>query len=361
MARWPGSKLYYQATIQHVRHDLGEYDVIYENGVVFTLAPKEVYKQPLSNKRQSRTKSVETDEKDETDLTEDEDITTMLVKAAVDISKKVSNKSFKEPVSKTSNGSRVASRASKTDIFSDDDEELLSVSQRPSASSLILSKSKRLSSSSKLGQTSRSSRMDRVSFSSTINNLLENVFQKKQESIVEEENFKDDIANGEKTEVIESDDQKETNDKDNETTVSEKSESKISMSSKISNKSKPSKKSSNTSLGLDEFSEDEFEDDKVTTATVGASVATSSGHNFEWIISIFFMILCPLVLIFLHNLCTAHGTNLKPPSISLNPLDYFDKEAMMIVLSFLAVLRFCEFVCIGKYVEGQRINGGTLS
>ena len=100
----------------------------------------------------------------------------ILVKAAVDMSKKVSNKSFKEPVSKTSNGSRVASRASKTDIFSDDDEELLSVSQRPSASSLILSKSKRLSSSSKLGQTSRSSRMDRVSFSSTINNLLENSY-----------------------------------------------------------------------------------------------------------------------------------------------------------------------------------------
>ena len=356
MARWPGSKLYYQATIQHVRHDLGEYDVIYENGVVFTLAPKEVFKQPVSNKRQSRTKSVETDEKDETDFTEDEDITTMLVKAAVNISKKVSNKSFKEPVSKTSNGSRVASRASKTDLFSDDDDELLSVSQRPSASSLILSKSKRLSSSSKLGQTSRSSRMDRVSFSSTINNLLENVFQKKQESIVEEENSKDDIANGENTEVIESDDQKETNDKDNETTISEKSERKISMSSKIFNKSKPPKKTSNTSLGLDEFSEDEFED-----ATVRALVATSSGHNFEWIISIFFMILCPLVLIFLHNLCTAHGTNLKPPSISLNPLDYFDKEAMMIVLSFLAVLRFCEFVCIGKYVEGQRINGGTLS
>ena len=282
----------------------------------------------------------------------------ILVKAAVDMSKKVSNKSFKEPVSKTSNGSRVASRASKTDIFSDDDEELLSVSQRPSASSLILSKSKRLSSSSKLGQTSRSSRMDRVSFSSTINN---NNNLKKQESIVEEVNSKDDIANGENSEVIESDDQKETNDKDNETTVSEKSESKISMSSKISNKSKPSKKSSNTSLGLDEFSEDEFEDDKVTTATVRALVATSSGHNFEWIISIFFMILCPLVLIFLHNLCTAHGTNLKPPSISLNPLDYFDKEAMMIVLSFLAVLRVCEFVCIGKYVEGHRINGEILS
>ena len=97
------------------------------------------------------------------------------------------------------------------------------------------------------------------------------------------------------------------------------------------------------------------------TVTVGASVATSSSHNFEWIISIFFMILCPSILIFLHNLCTAHGTNLKPPSISLNPLDYFDKEAMMIVLSFLAVLRFCEFVCIGKYVEGHRINGEILS
>ena len=43
--------------------------------------------------------------------------------------------------------------------------------------------------------------------------------------------------------------------------------------------------------------------------------------------------------------------------MSLDPRDYFDKEAMIIVLSFMLVLRFCEFVCIGKTVQGHRMNG----
>ena len=50
-------------------------------------------------------------------------------------------------------------------------------------------------------------------------------------------------------------------------------------------------------------------------------------------------------------------TNLALPKISLNPVDYFDAEAMKIVMGFLLFLRFCEFVCIGKYVDSYRMNG----
>ena len=53
--------------------------------------------------------------------------------------------------------------------------------------------------------------------------------------------------------------------------------------------------------------------------------------------------------------------NLSVPSLSLHPGDYLDKEATIIVMSFMFVLRFCEFVCIGKTVEGHRMNGeGTF-
>ena len=99
--------------------------------------------------------------KESSEISEDEDITALLVKAAGD--------SFKEPSStrRASNGSH-ASRRSHFDAFSDD-EELLSVSQRPSVSSNV----------SRSGRSSRlSSKFERVSFSSTINRLLDGVFTK---------------------------------------------------------------------------------------------------------------------------------------------------------------------------------------
>ena len=43
--------------------------------------------------------------------------------------------------------------------------------------------------------------------------------------------------------------------------------------------------------------------------------------------------------------------------ISFNPVDYFDRKAIAIVLGFISFLRFLEFVCIGKMVEGYRMNG----
>ena len=45
------------------------------------------------------------------------------------------------------------------------------------------------------------------------------------------------------------------------------------------------------------------------------------------------------------------------PRISTNPVDYFDKDAMLMVIGFAAVLRVCEFLCLGANIEGYRMNG----
>ena len=50
-------------------------------------------------------------------------------------------------------------------------------------------------------------------------------------------------------------------------------------------------------------------------------------------------------------------TSLSNPGVSFNPVDYVDKEALAVVLGFISFLRFCEFVCIGRNVEGFRMNG----
>ena len=40
MARWPGSRLYYNAQLVKALTSTGEYEVEFENGVTFTLTPK---------------------------------------------------------------------------------------------------------------------------------------------------------------------------------------------------------------------------------------------------------------------------------------------------------------------------------
>ena len=354
MARWPGSKLYYNAKVQLVRAEDGEYDVEYENGVVFTLTARDVYKQGSSarkSSRRSKTNSSESGDGNEAEVTEDEDITSKLVKVSSS-SKKISNGSFKEPavISRASNGSkRVSSGSSRqevgpaasTDVFSDD-EELLSVSQRPSVSSNG-SQERKVSASSKL------SKLNKVSFSSTINRLLDNVFVNKTNGVIE------DVEEEPEAEKIEG--------SEDVSKVSDGDENRADLSA--------------NSLRLDEFSEDELDESKNEKIAAASSVETkSSGGKLDWLVSLFFTFLSPLILITLHNICTADCklnyltgfysilnhlnisvTGLSVPRVSLDPSDYFDKDAMMIVLSFMLVLRFCEFVCIGKTVQGHRMNG----
>ena len=304
-AGWPGSRLYYTATVQQVMADMGQYEVMYENGVVFTVTPKDVYKQgPHKKHNKSADSSNSDDNKDTTaELTEDdEDITTMLVNAAVKMTNKISNNSFKEPtrVSKVSNGSK-ASRSSRVglkspDLFSDD-EEHVSVSQRPSVSS-------------RLSTSSRTSRLNKVSFSSTINRLLDSVFTQNGDKKIS--------VNGKSTDLngVNGDDISGEKIVNGENGGIE-TDSKVSTSSRASKvskskvkKSSSSSKAANTSQRLDEFSEDENGDMSMTAPAVNpaeTAAPTLSGYNIEWIISLFFMVLCPTILITLHNICTSNG------------------------------------------------------
>jgi len=122
--------------------------------------------------------------------------------------------------------------------------------------------------------------------------------------------------------------------------------------------------SPNRSGRLDEFSEDE---EKEETAPAGETQSTNeekteaaSGGgqwNVEWLWAIFFMLLCPAILVSLHTICTGHVCNLAVPRLSIDPRDYIDYEAIGMVLSFVLILRLLEFFCIGKEVQGYRMNG----
>ena len=273
---------------------------MYENGVVFTITPRDIYKQG-AQKKSTKVKADNGDKieaKESADLTEDEDITSILVNAASNLSQKFSNSSFKEPgkIVRPSNGSKSASRTSRSakspDMFSDDEEI---ATQR--------------NSSKRLSKSSRSSRLDKVSFSSTINSLLDNVFKKNEIPSNgthgvngNEENGDDSVEhiNGENLE--------------NEESIEEieKSDKKVSKSSRVSTRSTTTKSSKkpalNTSQGLDEFSEDEMpEVPKPSIELAPEEAPTIAGFNCEWMISLFFMFLCPSILITLHNICTSNG------------------------------------------------------
>ena len=282
MARWPGSRLYYNATIQLRRPEQGEYDVLYENGVVFTVTPKDVYKQPSpASKKQSRKASSDISS-DAAEITEDEDITSMIVNAAVKATKRVSSHSFKEPSRVSSRAARSSSRAGNgnPDLFSDD-EELLSVSQRHSVSSKV---------------SNSSSRLNKVSFSSTINRLLDNVLNTRQQNGAQEdipEAAEEVTANG-----VE------------EITEEKENTKRVSKSSRVSS-------TKNASFRLEQFSEDE-EEGKPLVPQPTQEPDQTQRLGSEWLVSLFFMFLCPTILITLHNLCTSNGRMTKLKSIHLN-------------------------------------------
>lgn len=148
-----------------------------------------------------------------------------------------------------------------------------------------------------------------------------------------------------------------------EEVVSPRRSSRISL--RISNTSKIADKpsTSSKSLRLDEFSEDELEETNVRSGVedeepLGIDLgAKKKSWSFEWIWAIFFMILCPVILTTLHNICTGNVTHLSGPLLSFNPLEYIDKEAIMMILGFVFVLRMLEFLCLGKEVQGYRMNG----
>jgi len=271
-----------------------------------------------------------------------------------------------------------------TDVFSDD-EELLSVSQRPSSSSKI---SKKLSISSRLsnllggksddGGSSPASRSSvvskKMSFTKRISQIVGGVttheetvnIEINQPSESSEVSKKVSISSrksgraskSSRAENIEFSDDAEPDEDEEEIVVTPRRSSRISA--KISNSTNISAKSpvsaANTSR-LDEYSEDELEGKANATVGHDELVSSSSSWSFDWVWAILFMCLCPSILITLHTICTGNVCNLAMPRISTNPVDYFDKDAMILVVGFSAVLRICEFLCLGTNVEGYRMNG----
>ena len=270
--------------------------------------------------------------KENSDISEGDDITSLLVKAAGD--------AFKEPALKrrASNGSQ-ASRRSQFDAFSDD-EELLSVSQRPSVSSNVSMSEK---------SSTFSSKFERVSFSSTINKLLDGVFTEppKVTNVPQaEEGTLDNTANEnlsqsveDQTESLNISEEGKTEEKNRDSPIKEKSPF-------VSNDREDKQPSQSDSSRLDDFSEDELDDMKPSSQKIEERSA-----NLDWMVSLFFMILSPLILISLHNFSNKTSLSL------LNYSNFWDTGAFFTVTGFLLCLFVCEFVCMGNIVEGFRMNG----
>ena len=277
--------------------------------------------------------------KENSDISEGDDITSLLVKAAGD--------AFKEPALKkrASNGSQ-ASRRSQFDAFSDD-EELLSVSQRPSVSSNVSMSEK---------SSTFSSKFERVSFSSTINKLLDGVFTEPSKvtngpQAQAEEGILDKTENENLSQSVE--DQNELVNISAEVKADEKNrdsriKKKPTKSPFVSNDREEPPSQSDSSR-LDDFSEDELGDLKPSSQKIEERSA-----SLDWMVSLFFMILSPLILISLHNFSSKTSLSL------LNYSNFWDTGAFFTVTGFLLCLFVCEFVCMGNIVEGFRMNGMNI-
>jgi len=79
--------------------------------------------------------------------------------------------------------------------------------------------------------------------------------------------------------------------------------------------------------------------------------------SFEWVWALIFMVLGPLIIITLHTLCSKNGCKLDTPKISLEVEDYVDKEAMLMLVGFGAILKILAFLPVGATVSGRRMNG----
>lgn len=150
------------------------------------------------------------------------------------------------------------------------------------------------------------------------------------------------------------------------TTEKESSFSYVSArrSSRISTKSRSVPTNTSTdpadesrrSVGLDEFSDDE-EKPEVVAEAASEEKADPGWRSMEWVWAVCFMALCPGILVWLHSVCTADICSLAVPNLSLDPRDYWDSEAVVMLLSFVLLLRALEFLCMGKEVQGYRMNG----
>ena len=142
MAKWPGSSLFFKATVRYVRDDDNEYDVEYENGTVYTIKAKDVYSQDSSvlkkSTQRARSRSrgrspgrakAAAKTKAEEPAKKAEDATDAPAKKA----EKPAPKAVEKPKLKVETPTRMSARiaAKVTDAYSDDESEKVKLAPNP--------------------------------------------------------------------------------------------------------------------------------------------------------------------------------------------------------------------------------------
>lgn len=252
MARWPGSSLYFKAKVTLVRPDEDEYDVEYENGTVYTIRAKDVYK------------------------------------ASSKIMKKAGSRRSK---SRSRARSQAKEKKPKADVSSEADlsaEEEAAKKPEDEADSAV-----------------------------------------EEPKAVEEPA----VVKAPKPKVV-----KEV-----------KAETPTRSSARIAAKAIS-----------DAFSDDESEKIKLApNPELPDARGKKKGWSFEWVWALIFMVLGPVILVSLHTLCTKSGCKLQTPKISTKHTDYINKDALIQLAGFYAMLKISSFIPIGSVVNGQRMNGFT--
>merc|ERR1711992_230358 len=81
------------------------------------------------------------------------------------------------------------------------------------------------------------------------------------------------------------------------------------------------------------------------------------GWSFQWLMALLTMVLAPAILVSLHTLCTKASCKLQVPKFSTNVNDYFNLNALLIVVAAGSLVMNFGFLPVGKVVNGQRMNG----
>jgi len=258
MARWPGSSLYFKAKVTLVRVDEEEYDVEYENGTVYTIRAKDVYKTSAK----------------------------IMKKASTRRSKSRSRgRSTRKPKAEVTSEAEVSAdeeSVAKTEDEADAPVEEPKVVEEPAA-------------------------VD-------------------EPKVVEEP-----VVKAPKVKAV-----KEI-----------KAETPTRTSARLAAKAL-----------TDAFSDDETEKVKLApNPELPDARGKKKGWSFEWLWAIIFMILGPVILVSLHTLCTKSGCKLETPKFSTKHTDYINKDALIQLAGFYAVLKISSFIPLGSIVNGQRMNG----
>merc|ERR1711902_142726 len=99
----------------------------------------------------------------------------------------------------------------------------------------------------------------------------------------------------------------------------------------------------------DAFSEDEAEKVKLApNPELPDARGKKKGWSFQWLMALLTMVLVPAILVSLHTLCTKASCKLQVPKFSTNVIDYFNLNALLIVVAVGTVVTTFGFLPVGK-------------